>query len=85
MPKASTEAIARYREEIQSACRSTVCKCPKCDRHHLAWINWTGRGIPRIYCYECKHNGHIDEYAYYECHGGDHLSRRLRATVSIGG
>jgi hypothetical protein len=85
MPKATAEAIGRYREEIQSTCQSTVARCPKCDRYHKTWINWTGHGIPRIYCHDCKHTGRIDQYEYYECHGGAHLSRRLRATVSIGG
>jgi len=29
--------------------------CPKCERHHIAYIDWIGRGTPRILCESCKY------------------------------
>ena len=28
--------------------------CPRCERQHQVYMNWTGRGKPRIYCELCK-------------------------------
>jgi hypothetical protein len=33
---------------------SITCKCPKCGQHHKTFMNWSGRGIPRIYCSLCR-------------------------------
>lgn len=30
------------------------CICPKCSVHHSVYMLWTGRGIPRKYCSNCK-------------------------------
>jgi hypothetical protein len=30
------------------------CKCPKCGIHHHVYMLWTGRGVPRKYCGNCK-------------------------------
>ena len=34
--------------------KGTKCLCPKCGDEHEVEIYWTGRGIPRLYCYNCK-------------------------------
>jgi hypothetical protein len=28
--------------------------CPRCGKQHQVYLNWTGRGKPRIYCELCK-------------------------------
>jgi hypothetical protein len=28
--------------------------CPRCGKQHQVYINWTGRGKPRIYCELCR-------------------------------
>ncbi len=30
------------------------CKCPKCGKTHRVTMFWTGRGVPRKYCPQCK-------------------------------
>jgi len=32
------------------------CKCPMCEKFHriVAQYEWTGNGIPRIYCTSCR-------------------------------
>jgi hypothetical protein len=30
------------------------CICPRCEKQHRVYMNWTGRGKPRIYCELCK-------------------------------
>jgi hypothetical protein len=30
------------------------CKCPKCGKIHRVTMFWTGRGVPRKYCPQCK-------------------------------
>lgn len=30
------------------------CTCPKCSIHHSVYMLWTGRGMPRKYCPNCK-------------------------------
>ena len=37
-----------------SGCIKTLCKCPSCEKLYHRLINWTGRGIPRIYCEYCR-------------------------------
>ena len=34
--------------------KQTVCLCPRCGKEHVIYMEWTGRGIPRIYCPACK-------------------------------
>ena len=45
----------------RSSERNTICYCPKCEKTHKRFINWAGRGTPRIYCVTCekiiKYNG----------------------------
>lgn len=33
---------------------SFVCKCPRCEKVHEAMIQWSGRGMPRVYCATCR-------------------------------
>jgi hypothetical protein len=30
------------------------CICPKCSEHHNVYMLWTGRGVPRKYCANCR-------------------------------
>jgi hypothetical protein len=30
------------------------CICPKCEAKHAMNFPWTGRGVPRKYCQQCK-------------------------------
>lgn len=30
------------------------CVCPKCDSRHSVYMLWTGRGVPRKYCTNCR-------------------------------
>jgi hypothetical protein len=30
------------------------CKCPKCEIGHIKKIYWTGNGVPRIFCSNCR-------------------------------
>lgn len=30
------------------------CVCPKCRKTHTLMFDFTGRGIPRKYCHQCK-------------------------------
>jgi hypothetical protein len=39
---------------VRSAEKSTKCICPKCGKSHKLKLYWTGRGIPKKYCQECK-------------------------------
>lgn len=32
----------------------TVSICPHCGVKHHAYLQWGGRGIPRIFCPECR-------------------------------
>ena len=43
------------------------CICPKCSVRHQYYMMWTGRGVPRKYCGNCKPivSG-LDETAYCE-------------------
>ena len=45
----------------------TTCKCPMCEKLHTVNIYWRGRGMPRIYCDQCKYlqtvqQGQMEEY-----------------------
>lgn len=30
------------------------CICPRCRKEHVRKVDWKGRGVPRIYCNQCK-------------------------------
>lgn len=30
------------------------CICPKCTDRHAVYMRWTGRGVPRKYCNNCR-------------------------------
>lgn len=40
-----------YKDHLSSA---TDAVCPKCGRKHKRTLNWTGRGVPRVYCARCR-------------------------------
>lgn len=43
------------------------CLCPKCNIQHDIYMFWTGRGMPRKYCSNCKPLvGGYDETAIHE-------------------
>lgn len=42
------------KEYLNNGKTGTICKCPKCDLLHQTYIQWTGRGMPRIFCATCK-------------------------------
>jgi hypothetical protein len=47
--------------------RFVHCICPKCAEHHNVYMLWTGRGVPRKYCGNCKPLiAGYDEAAMYE-------------------
>lgn len=31
-----------------------LCKCPRCEKEHEKLMQWTGRGMPRVYCQVCR-------------------------------
>ena len=31
-----------------------IAVCPKCRQEHEILIHWIGRGVPKIYCPDCK-------------------------------
>jgi len=44
-----------YRQSGLNSFKKLVeCKCPKCEETHMVLINWTGTGMPKIFCPECK-------------------------------
>ena len=54
--KHSFEDIPRGKRKVDyDPARPTTAKCPLCERLHKVSINWTGRGMPRIYCESCKY------------------------------
>lgn len=55
---------------LNSGKSSTMCKCPKCGECHENFLRWTGRGMPRIYCSNCRPLAH----------GIDDMSRQLGST-----
>ena len=48
--------LARRTKKEYLECGKTVtlAKCPKCDLIYETYILWTGRGMPRIYCPNCR-------------------------------
>jgi hypothetical protein len=30
------------------------CKCPKCEKEHDTYLQWSGRGTPRVFCSACR-------------------------------
>ena len=47
--------------------RFVGCVCPKCDGRHSVYMRWTGRGVPRKYCANCKPLiSTYDDMAVYE-------------------
>jgi transposase-like protein len=35
--------------------KPVMAKCPRCERHHIVpEYDWTGRGVPRVFCPACK-------------------------------
>jgi Zn ribbon nucleic-acid-binding protein len=65
------EAWRRNEDELERRVRNgkrfVSCICPKCTAHHYVYMMWTGRGVPRKYCCNCKPmvSGY-DEAAVYE-------------------
>lgn len=47
---------AMYQQGIRaySLMETTRCKCPLCEKTHDYPIRWIGRGIPRVFCQECR-------------------------------
>ncbi len=43
-----------HKDYLECGKASTTCKCPKCGIEHETYIQWTGRGVPRIFCGNCK-------------------------------
>ena len=57
------------------------CICPKCADHHNVYMLWTGRGIPRKYCCNCKPLvAGYDDVAIYEASAqtGGHAKKKGR-------
>lgn len=40
--------------ELRSSDRMVLCYCPRCENMHRAKLNWSGHGIPHIYCMRCR-------------------------------
>ena len=40
--------------------KMTRCYCPSCETYHYLEIEWTGKGIPRMYCNGCKSDRDLD-------------------------
>jgi hypothetical protein len=65
MMKANTIYLDRFVEnfindeellEYLDGDRAVECLCPRCGVHHLMFLFWTGRGMPRKFCPLCKGN-----------------------------
>ena len=46
-PKGSANSIRNGKGFVR-------CRCPRCSSHHRVYMLWTGRGVPRKYCVNCK-------------------------------
>lgn len=46
-----SERYDRVKNDVKNM---TDCICPKCRGIHRVKIFWTGNGIPRIYCHNCR-------------------------------
>ena len=53
---------AGYREQYRDHpdMKPTECKCPLCERKHTYTLLWIGRGVPRVYCPQCRQK--VGEY-----------------------
>ena len=50
--------------------KKTEARCPKCEKLHNKWLDWKGRGIPRMFCPECAHvnvnmQGGLDDDVFF--------------------
>ena len=57
----------QYKRERKNPADFIEAICPNCKRKHVVYIFWTGRGIPRVYCPECKprssiYSERVDKY-----------------------
>lgn len=43
-----------------------LCICPKCRIKHKKRLFWSGNGIPRIYCKDCRQTIFYNDYDYQE-------------------
>lgn len=65
------ENVWRHNDEesksFKNGKRFVRCICPKCAGDHNIYMLWTGRGVPRKYCGNCKPliSGY-DDAALYE-------------------
>lgn len=46
----------RSPEAHQLDATPTTCFCPICQEFHEVKMNWTGRGVPRKFCLNCRHS-----------------------------
>ncbi|MFO7714540.1 MAG: hypothetical protein R6V78_08880 [Desulfosarcina sp.] len=58
--------------------------CPKCTAHHNVYMMWTGRGVPRKYCCNCKPlvAGYDDAAMYEASTSPRHSQKKGRSGVS---
>jgi transposase-like protein len=40
--------------EVKSGCAYVKCVCPRCDKVYKRMIQWSGHGMPRYYCNNCR-------------------------------
>ena len=69
--EADQQRIERWKDKIKGSVerdlgyqggKQTKCKCPTCVKIHKRVLNWTGRGMPRVYCNACIRL--VADYAY---------------------
>ena len=46
------------------AAKVVPCVCPRCRKKHRQRIHFTGRGTPRLYCYDCKN--YFEKYEIFD-------------------
>lgn len=69
--EADQRRIERWKDSIKKADRDfggyygkpTKCKCPTCGKIHTRRLNWTGHGMPLIYCRTCDKAMDMEGYA----------------------
>ncbi len=44
----------QIREQYLAAKTPMRCKCPKCEKVHESHLQWSGRGMPRVFCNTCR-------------------------------
>lgn len=54
------------------------CICPSCGKMHAMNIHWTGRGVPRKFCPQCRDRAVVHNEEDYPVGG-----RRLRAAGEL--